>query len=211
MTDSRPMTLPLSANDAFKLRYPRYLKGAVLVALALTALAVWLFPQYEPLPYKLRREEMIWVPTPDPPAVADPVEVPPAPVMPRPIEVVDDDDPEGGTIPDLPDFRGPWLPEPQVWQDTGFVTSSAPPTLISRAKPDYPEIARRAGLEGTVLVHVLVGPNGRVRAVDVIQGVHPLLDKAAVAAAMKCRFEPARQREVPVRAWMAMPFRFRLH
>jgi len=40
---SRPVLVTtLSANDAFKLRYPRYLKGAVLAALALTALLVWL-------------------------------------------------------------------------------------------------------------------------------------------------------------------------
>jgi len=94
--------------------------------------------------------------------------------------------------------------------DAGFVPSSAKPLLQAQPKADYPEIARRVGLEGTVVVHVLVGIDGRVEAAEVTRGVHPLLDKAALAAARRCVFEPARQRELKVKAWVAVPYRFRL-
>jgi protein TonB len=78
------------------------------------------------------------------------------------------------------------------------------------ARADYPEIARRAGLEGTVIVNVLVGPDGRVKQVEIAQGAHRVLDQAAAAAAWKCRFTPARQRELAVKAWLAIPYNFRL-
>jgi TonB family protein len=40
--------------------------------------------------------------------------------------------------------------------------------------------------------------------------VHPLLDRAAQQAARLCRFTPAKQREIPVKAWLAVPYVFRL-
>ena len=61
-----------------------------------------------------------------------------------------------------------------------------------------------------MLVHVLVNPRGMVEKAVVIQRAHPILDRAAMEAAMRCRFTPAKQREIAVRAWVAIPYRFRL-
>jgi protein TonB len=72
-------------------------------------------------------------------------------------------------------------------------------------------MARRAALEGTVIVKVLVGPDGTVKDAIVVQGVNPLLNKAAVEAARRCKFIPGKQRNIPVKAWMALPFTFRLN
>jgi len=91
------------------------------------------------------------------------------------------------------------------------VASSAEPQLKFHVKADYPEIARRAGLEGTVMVHVLVDRNGRVDRAEVTRGVHPILDQAAKTAALRCRFTPGTQRTIPVPVWVAIPYRFRLH
>jgi len=213
MTDSRPFaTAALSANDQFKLRYPKYLKGAVLAALVLTALFVWLFPGYEPLPYQLRETEVLVLV--EIPELIPPLEEPKpreAPTIWRDIEPVDEPNlPLDPLIP--PEFwREVPAPPPLLRQGEGFVSSSTRPVLDFFVKADYPEIARRAGLEGTVLVHVLVGANGRVERAEVYVGVHPLLDQAALAAARLCRFESGRQRGVPVKAWVAVPYRFRLH
>jgi TonB family protein len=46
---------------------------------------------------------------------------------------------------------------------------------------------------------------------EITQGVHPILDQAAKAAALRCRFTPGTQRTIPVPVWVAIPYRFRLH
>ncbi len=214
MTVSRPILVTaLSANDAFKMRYPRYLKGAVLVALALTALLVWLWPGYEAKPYKLRQEKIIEL------IVLEPI----APVIEqhKPLEVrrippivlaAPEDDPEAiDTIPDLIPIGTPIRNLPAPPGDEGFIPSSSEPVLKYQMKADYPEMARRAGLEGTVMIHALVDIHGRVDRAEVIQGVHPLLDRAAQAAALRCRFTPGKQRRMAVPVWVAIPYRFRLN
>jgi len=214
MTRTRPFPVaPLSANDLFKLRYPRHLRLAVLAALALTALFVWLWPGYQAEPYRLRESEAFEIVDLEPPVdLPDLPEVKAPPRIPPPIEAAD---PEEADVPDIDwdafDIGASVDPVPvPPPADEGFVASSAGPRLIRQAKADFPEIARRSGLEGTVVVGALVGPDGTVREAVVIQGVHPILDRAAVDAALRCRFEPARQREIKVRAWVAIPFRFRL-
>jgi len=138
-----------------------------------------------------------------------PVEVPRIPPI---IEAAPDDDPR---------ITDPWIP-PKFWDplprtkpeplpDGGFIASSTLPRLKLQVKADYPEIARRSGLEGTVLVHVLVNPRGMVEKAVIIQSAHPILDRAAMQAAVRCRFTPAKQREIAVRAWVAIPYRFRLN
>jgi protein TonB len=214
MTLSRSLfSTSLTANDEFKLRYPRYLKGAVLAALALTALFVWLWPGYEAKPYRLRQEQVMEIIEIEPLANVDeppiPVEVP---RIPPEIEAAPHDDPDAvDTIPDLMPidtlYRNDTLPPPS---DEGFLPSSAQPVLQFQMKAAYPEIARRAGLEGTVVIQALVDVHGRVDRAEVIQGVHPLLDKAAQAAALRCKFTPAKQRDFAVPVWVAIPYRFRL-
>jgi len=60
----------------------------------------------------------------------------------------------------------------------------------SRVVPEYPEIARKMGLTGTVKLQVVVAPNGTVKDTKVIGG-HPILVNAAVDAVKKWRFESA--------------------
>jgi protein TonB len=214
MTNSRPLfAVALSANDEFKLRYPRYLKGAVLAALVLTALLVWLWPGYEAKPYVLRQTEVLELVVIEPLSLVDeppkPIEVPRLPPI---VEAAPVDDPNA--VDTIPEPISIWTPFNKVMQppssDEGFIPSSAEPVLTFQMKADYPEIARRAGLEGTVLIHARVNSRGQVERAEVIQGVHPLLDKAAQAAALRCRFTPARQRAVSVPVWVAIPYRFRL-
>jgi protein TonB len=204
----------MTANDAFKLHYPRYIKGAVLVALALTALFVRLWPGYQAKPYQLRQEEAFEIveiePIPtikEPPIPLEKIEMPPI------VEAAPEDDPDAvDTIPDPISINTIFNPGiPKVHDDTGFVASSAQPQLQSHVKADYPEIARRAGLEGTVMVNVRVDRHGRVDRAEIIQSVHPILDRAAKTAALRCRFTPGTQRSIPVPVWVTIPYRFRLN
>lgn len=86
------------------------------------------------------------------------------------------------------------------------------PVAITQPKPDYPSMAHDAGIEGTVLVHVLVDRNGRVAEVRANRDrTVPLLESAALDAARRWVFRPALSNGHPVAVWVAIPFEFRLH
>jgi protein TonB len=83
------------------------------------------------------------------------------------------------------------------------------PEMITRSAPAYPEAARRANLEGTVIVQALVGKDGVVKDVCLRQSI-PGLDLAALGHAMSCQFRPARANGKPIAVWVAIPVRFSL-
>lgn len=77
--------------------------------------------------------------------------------------------------------------------------------------PRYPAAARRRGIEGEVLVRVAVGLDGRAERVEILHSSgSALLDKAAVEALERWRFEPARAAGQPVAATVEIPVTFRL-
>jgi TonB family protein len=63
-----------------------------------------------------------------------------------------------------------------------------PNAVIEKVVPEYPELARKAHIKGTVTVKILVDRGGNVIEACAIQG-HPLLRKAAVTAALKWKFK----------------------
>ncbi|MBT3361045.1 MAG: TonB family protein [Rhodospirillales bacterium] len=78
--------------------------------------------------------------------------------------------------------------------------------------PRYPKIARRRGLEGRVIVRVVVGVDGKARSLRIASSsAHRMLDEAALKALQKWRFEPARRAGIPVEAPVEIPIAFRLH
>ena len=86
----------------------------------------------------------------------------------------------------------------------------SPPRVRRTAKPQYPREAFDAKVEGTVLIEMLVDDKGRVAKARVIQTV-PGLDEAALDAAMKWQFEPARKGGKPVATIIHMPVAFRIY
>ncbi|PYX44196.1 MAG: hypothetical protein DMG79_21055 [Acidobacteria bacterium] len=60
----------------------------------------------------------------------------------------------------------------------------------SKVQPNYPELAKKMNLVGTVKIEVVVAPNGSVKDARVVGG-HPVLASAALEAAKKWRFEAA--------------------
>jgi protein TonB len=83
------------------------------------------------------------------------------------------------------------------------------PVRLSMKRPEYPDMARMAGIEGVVTVQVLVGKDGRVSKTKVTDGPVPL-HAAAVAAAMSAVFQAATTDGRPVAVWVAMPIKFTL-
>ena len=83
------------------------------------------------------------------------------------------------------------------------------PEAITRVPVVYPDIAREAGVDGTVLVQALVGKDGRVKDVRVVKHI-PMLDDAAVTAVKQWVFKPALSNNKPVAVWVAVPVKFTL-
>jgi len=142
---------------------------------------------------------------------------PPKPSIPIPTE--SEDVPEDLTIEandlDLSDIPPP-PPPPEDEGDMVFVAFDEPPTpkggfrSIQKALK-YPEIARKAGIEGRVTIHVLVSEKGEVIRTKILQSLgHSGCDQAAVNAIEKVKWNPAMQRDKPVKVWVAIPVIFRL-
>ena len=95
----------------------------------------------------------------------------------------------------------PELGDPVYFDELPEATTKIPPT--------YPEPARAAGVEGTVMVYALVGRDGKVKEVRIRRSV-PMLDQAALRAVRAWVFKPARAGRESVAVWVTIPVRFRL-
>jgi len=82
--------------------------------------------------------------------------------------------------------------------------------LVTRVDPSYPERARRAGAEGTVVLDATIGPDGRVVRVDVVHGLPFGLSEAAVDAVRRWRYRPARGPAGPILSHKEVRIEFRL-
>jgi protein TonB len=74
----------------------------------------------------------------------------------------------------------------------------------------YPQIARDAGIEGSVVVRVLVDKKGNYNRHKIINQVHPILAKAVEEHLNKLKFTPAIQGGKPIQFWVNIPFNFKL-
>jgi TonB family protein len=80
-----------------------------------------------------------------------------------------------------------------------------PPTLVHRVKPEYPDVAKKAGIQGTVVLGVTVGRDGQLQDVRVVRGI-PVLDDAAVAAVKQWTY----RLEHPVAVYFPVSVKFEL-
>ncbi len=74
----------------------------------------------------------------------------------------------------------------------------------------YPDAARRAGIEGRVIVQFIVNENGQVRDTQIIRGIGGGCDEAAIEAIESVEWTPGRQRGRAVRVQFQLPIMFRL-
>lgn len=167
-------------------------------------------PTIEPLPALPARPI---APRVSPPLAARPVPVPDASAPPEQLIASQDDlrqaspgdvraDAGGGvTLAPPADEAVPGVKD--------FVYYDEPPAVVTQVVPVYPDLAREAGVDGTVMLRVLVGKDGRVKDVHVDRSI-ALLDEAAVSAARQWVFTPALSNGHPVMVWVAVPVRFSL-
>jgi TonB family protein len=76
----------------------------------------------------------------------------------------------------------------------------------------YPEIARKAGIEGRVILNVLVAENGEIDEIKVLKSLgHNGCDEAAMVAVRAVKWKPAMQKGKPVKVWVGIPVIFKLN
>jgi protein TonB len=205
------VALTATAHVKFKEGYNRYMRNAFFVAIVGHVLMVALTPKITYKPFVLL--EAVELPTsfelpPPPKEVA-------APVVPIEAAEGEEADADAGDIAptsfaNLDALPPPPPPPSETAQE--FYAFDEPPVMLKFVNPKYPDLARQAGIEGTVLLNVLVGTDGKVLQVSVIQSdVTPAMEKAASEAAKQFLFKPAKQRTVAVKARVAIPIRFKLH
>lgn len=93
-----------------------------------------------------------------------------------------------------------------------FVAYDEAPKAIKFPPARYPEIARKAQIEGRVWLKVLVDANGNVQDVIVAlpSGTNAGFEESAVAAARDSKWRPAMQNKQPVVVWVSYEVRFKL-
>jgi len=74
----------------------------------------------------------------------------------------------------------------------------------------YPEIAKRAGVEGKVFVRAFVDEEGNVVNAEIVKGIGGGCDEAALEAVLKTKFTPGKQRGKPIKVQVTVPVLFKL-
>jgi protein TonB len=113
-------------------------------------------------------------------------------------------DPGGLVVPGLPESDGEG--DPPIRRAGRDVT---PPAKLSGNAPVYPEIAKRARVEGEVVIECTIDPSGRVVNATVTKSI-PLLDQAALDAVVQWRYRPTLVDGVPVPVLMTVTVRFHI-
>lgn len=140
--------------------------------------------------------------------------------MPIPDPTPDDPEPFLTRLPatpslDLPsnlvgiDFVVPPTP-PAEPSPVEFHSKMVRPRRISGTDPRYTEIARRARLEGVVILRAVIGREGDVRDLSIVKPLGLGLEDAAVQAVQDWKFEPASLDGAPVDVIYRVTVRFRL-
>jgi len=93
--------------------------------------------------------------------------------------------------------------------ESAAIPYEAAPIPTFRPEPLYPDWCREQRIEGRVVLHALVGRDGRVKRVSVVRGVKGLSEPAKAAIA-RWLFKPATFGGKPVAVWVEVPVEFRL-
>ena len=85
-----------------------------------------------------------------------------------------------------------------------------PPGLLREVKPQYTEEARRRGVEGDVVLEIVVKADGTVGPITLVQRLGSGLDQKAVEAVRQWRFSPAKRFGTPVDVLVEVAVEFKL-
>jgi len=201
-----------------KLRHRKYIEIGAIIVLSLFTVILYAIPKFT-TEVLVQDEYVAPIENIEIPPETQQFDKPPPPARPSiPIESEDEEIDEDFTIEetDLEDFEILDEPPPPPESSVVFIAYDEPPepmggyAAIQKAVV-YPEIAREAGIEGTVIVQATIGKDGRVKETKILKGIPKTgLDEAAEEAIKKIKWKPAYQRDKPVTVRISVPVVFRL-
>jgi len=204
------LTVNMTAEQAFKDTYPKVLRLALTVTLVFHLLLFMFGPQMKARPYQLsEKPELEAVEIPDNFNVPPPPEEAAKPEVPTEIAPSDAASADATIASTALDVEAPPELPPAPKRAEFFTAFDEPPQVLKQVRPEYPDMARQAELEGVVLLLVGIDEFGNVIEATVLQSI-PGLDDAALEAIYKWKFKPAKQRDVPVPVRISIPIRFTL-
>jgi TonB family protein len=114
--------------------------------------------------------------------------------------------------PIVPQRRPPRIAPARIPRISHRFVGDNPPAKppISTLSPNYPAQAQSAGIEGVVVLDLVIGTDGRVQDADVIMGQVPVLAQAALDAVRQWRFEPTLVDDVAVPVTIRVEVQFTL-
>ncbi|WP_138429101.1 M56 family metallopeptidase [Fodinibius saliphilus] len=100
-------------------------------------------------------------------------------------------------------------------QEDYFIAVEKMPKLIGglaslQKKITYPELARKAGIEGRVIIQFIVNKQGQVEDPEIIRGIGGGADEEALRVVKQAKFKPGIQQGKNVRVQYSMPITFKL-
>jgi TonB family protein len=135
----------------------------------------------------------------------------PTPDDPEPIRIEEEirqeiELPDASILFDIPDSPPPLEPDRPI-PVGGDVRR---PVKLSGANPQYTEIARRARIQGYVIVEAIIDKSGNVIEARIVKPLPMGLDQAAIEAVSRWKFEPATLNGKPVDVYYNLTINFRL-
>ncbi len=115
---------------------------------------------------------------------------------------------------DIEDVEGDiYIPyEPLSETKAKFIGGDKAMTNYLTKKLVYPRAAQEEGIEGTVIVKFVVNKDGSIIDIEVVQSVHPILDKEAVRIIRTMHhWIPAKMGDRPIRTKQILPIKFKLN
>jgi len=156
-----------------------------------------------PAPTPVNPNAGILVPKPDVPEVPIEDPIPPTTGLTDPKGILGGATGENSNTTTV--LQAPERPDPNA-----FVPLDEAPREVYAPRPEYPEIARQAQMQGEVLLRVLVSKEGKVQELILVKSSR-VFDDAAESAIRQWRFRPAIMGHQPVAAWVTIPVRFVLN
>ena len=90
-----------------------------------------------------------------------------------------------------------------------FVAVEKDPQIVKLEKPEFPSFVWKMGVEGQVVVRVLIDANGKPLDSQILKSTNPVFEQPVIDAVMKSQFNPAQMGQGPVAAWLTIPFKFK--
>jgi TonB family protein len=102
----------------------------------------------------------------------------------------------------------PPVVEPPLTSTPAFIPVERDPQIVKLEKPEFPGFVWNMGIEGRVVVRVLIDPNGKPLDSQILKSTNTVFEQPVIDAVMKSQFTPAQMGQGPVAAWLTIPFKF---